>query len=595
MKRVLVLFCLVFLWCLTFISSEIIFYDEPEEVYNIGETISVNFSIENDFLISDFVETFLICDSEKFVVSKNYLEVEANIKKYFTPEFPAPINGECEFFASFAGQEEHTNKFKISDKILINYQLNDVSFLPGETLLIQGSVLEESGDSFTGVVRVLIKDVFEKSFDINNGNFSLNFTLPKDLAPEDYFLSVSAVEKNWKGEILNSGEKNTKIKILKKPTEIEIKAEDSLTPPRNFSFEVNLLDQSGGIIKNETLIIKILDPSNNLVFQEEIFSGENTSYFFQSNSSKGGWYIYSYYGSIFSVKPIYVMENKEIEFYVLDNDNKVIIENIGNVPYEGVASFDLQNNSFEDKILINLSLGVGEKIEHALDLEGVYNISFEGEEFNNVYLTGASILFKADLKPQSYFIAFGIIAFGFLIFISRKKIMILFKKIISRRKKPETLVSSHKESKGKQVSGNLKSSPKIIACIIFMEFDKPLSIKDVFVAHGFSLRKVGERTGYVLFYSSSEKNPEKKMFNFARELRNAARKKGMKVSIAINSTTFKGNEHIKKFALFNRKLVSFADNEILIPRKVYKKISKNPPKNLKTFNVLGKEIEVCVI
>ncbi len=586
MKKVFIILFLILLVA-PYAKSTILFYSEPDETYNIGEPIFVNFSIEKDFSISDFVETFLICGNEKFIVSKNYLEVKQDEKSYFPIEFPAPISGDCNFSVSFDDEEAHTNKFEISNNIDIDYQLNDISFFPGDEISINGNAEKENGGSFEGLITVSINDLFEKSFESSEGDFSFNFSLPNDIPSGNYNLEISAFEKNWKDDVLNSGEKSIKIKIIPKPTGIFIDSDESVSPPINFSFRVSLLDQSEKLIDNDTILLKIFDPVNNLEFEKNIVSGEYTNYFFGDNSSKGEWRINAYYGNIFVSKSIFVDANKAVEVSV--GNNKLLIKNSGNILYDGIVGFNISNGSFHEDVFVNVNIPVGETYEYDLNFVGIYNISFEGgESFSNVPLTGASIFTSTELTSSSYLIGFGIILFLLVFFFVRKSLLKILKKIFSKNK------SSH--SKSSKISRKLKSAnySKLQACMIFIKFDKLINLDDLFDSYGFSFKSVGDNIGYVLFYSSTKKNSEKKMFDFARALRRAAKHLETKVSIVINSTRFTGMSRVKDFASFNRELLSFSDGEILIPKNVFNKIDSSISPELKNFFLQGKDVEVYV-
>src|SRR3989339_639311 len=291
---------------------------------------------QNNFAMADYVEVSLGCSNQTFIVNKNYYEIGSNEKRYFFFEFPAPINGECVCNVKFGDEKETSNKFKISNEILINYNLNDKFFSSLDLVRINGSVIKENKQMFNGGILISIPGIIEKTVEVTNGSFYSEFLIPEKANPSKYNFSLSVEEKNILGKVINSGRKSEKIEVLSSPTSIQIISEELIVLPKNLTFQVNLINQVGNLIENETLVVKIFDINNNIVFEKEVKSSENLSYFFKSDSFKGGWKINSYYGKIFSSKPIYINENSEVLVLVIDN--KIKIQNIGNVPYNGIVS-----------------------------------------------------------------------------------------------------------------------------------------------------------------------------------------------------------------------------------------------------------------
>ncbi|MGD9276130.1 MAG: hypothetical protein PVJ67_03070 [Candidatus Pacearchaeota archaeon] len=583
MKRVLILFCLA-LFFISFASGQIIFYDEPEGLYSLGDSIFANFSID-DSGVADYVESYLMCGSNEFIVKKEYVLISSE-EEYFGISFPAPINGDCRLFAKFKGYEKSTNEFKISNKILIDYSYSFAE----DKISISGSAGKENGDFFEGEINIVIGS---KNFTTNafNGNFSDEFNF-ENIFPGDYDLVVSAED-----SFLNSGKEIKKIHIQPKPTSISIgfDGNSSFAPPKDFHFNVSLLDQSGNLISNESVLIKIFSPLNKeIVSQETILSGRESDYLFKNNATLGGWSINAYFGNIFSPLGLDVGANREVS--VIVEDDKIHIVNTGNIDYVGNVVFNLKNNNFSEDVSLNISIPL-EKHEivyglNELGFQGNYTLSFEGEEFS---ITGHSIFFTDELSPRSYVIGFLILGIFVLGFLFRKKLAYGLKYGFGKKNKNRESFPGKVKKKSEKVVSAKINSKRVNACMVFLEFSRFVEMDDLFEAYGFSFKPVGEGLGYVLFYSAPEKNPEKKMFNFARSAKRFANEKGAKVSFVINSMPFRGMDEVKDFASFNRKLLQFSDGEIFISKNVCKKIGISHPKNVKKFKVDSEEVEVCVL
>ncbi|HLD55639.1 MAG TPA: hypothetical protein VJB35_05250 [Candidatus Nanoarchaeia archaeon] len=601
MKRQLFLLSILVL-ILSFVpfgSAVIIFQNNFDNLYNVGDKMRVNFTIENNFALADYVEVSLGCNNQTFIVNKNYYEIGSNEKRYFFFEFPAPINGECVCNVKFGEEKEISSKFKISNEVLIKYNLNDKFFSPLDLIRINGSVIKENKQMFNGGILISIPGIIEKTVEVTNGSFYSEFLIPEKANPSKYNFSLSVEEKNILGKVINSGRKSEKIEVLSSPTSIQIISEELIVLPKNLTFQVNLINQVGNLIENETLVVKIFDINNNIVFEKEVKSSENLSYFFKSDSFKGGWKINSYYGKIFSSKPIYINENSEVLVLVIDN--KIKIQNIGNVPYNGIVSLKVQNGSSFLIVPINVdNLDIGETFIPKLDLYGYYNVSYGENNFSNAYLTGAAILFDSTFTIKSYIITFIflfiLISFYFVFknfnfvksFFVKSKEGDFIESNSIRIKKSSSIISEKKE-----ISNNsLKKT-----FVIFIKFDAYFNeISELSKKYSFNFKKMNDNLGYILFCSPPVDNPEMSMFHFGRDLMRFSNLKGHKVSIVLNGSLIEGKlSSLKKIALNSRKMVNFTEGKILVVDSIFNKLNIPSSRTNRQINIDGKDYSVFLI
>src|SRR3989339_699494 len=170
MKRQLFLLSILVL-ILSFVpfgSAVIIFQNNFDNLYNVGDKMRVNFTIENNFALADYVEVSLGCNNQTFIVNKNYYEIGSNEKRYFFFEFPAPINGECVCNVKFGEEKE---------------------------IRINGSVIKENKQMFNGGILISIPGIIEKTVEVTNGSFYSEFLIPEKANPSKYNFSLSVEEK----------------------------------------------------------------------------------------------------------------------------------------------------------------------------------------------------------------------------------------------------------------------------------------------------------------------------------------------------------------------------------------------------------------
>lgn len=597
---------LVFLF-IPLVSSNLVIKDTFDKLYNVGDLIEVNFSIVKDYDASGFVEVILDCDDE-FILKKDYISLEENVKKYIYLESPLALDGDCNVEISFLNDLEKSIEFKVSDRILIDYTLNDRFFLPFEKVIINGTVEKENGENYNGLLKVKILNLDEKSVEVNDGNFYFEYEIKLDSSPQEYVLEFIVEERNFQDKIINSGGERDKIEIRPKATYLEIKSIEEVIPPFEFEFEVVLLDQIRRKFENETIVIKLINPLGDIIFQKEILAGENISYNFTDNAMKGGWAIKSFYANLFSVKSIYVDENKKIDGYLLGN--VLYFENLGNVPYEGVIGFVLSNESFEDKIYLNISVPVGETVGEYLNYQGEYNLTLEGEDYGTVnltgsHLTGYSILGDFEITSRSYFVAGGVLIFLFLVwfFIFKKKVFRKLGKNESSKfiKEQDKYQKQIKEIQTKKliVQETLEENKPVLRknYMLFLESSLELeNFRGIIENYKFKLNLVEDKLGYVLFFDIKDMNSELKAYNLAKAIMRFSDMKEAKTSIVINRGMFENKlTLLKKFALLNRKLLVHSSGKILMTKKFFDFLKIGVVKEIKKVNVLDRDLEICLV
>jgi len=565
---------------ISFASAKILFNNGFEETYNFEEIITINFSIEKQTTCQGFIETFLDCEKE-VLVNKKYSQINADKRKYFILSFPASEVGECSVRVDFDKESESSSSFEISDEIIVNFGLNNKFFFPSEEIHINGTAIKKNGDKVDGVVNIFMEGIVNKSFDINNGKFLASFFVTKDALPKSYGIKLLVIEKNSLEEIINFGEKTKEVEILGKPSFIEIISKEDIKPYDNVSFTLNLLDQAENFIEGEEVIVKIFDPIQDIVFQDSVVSGNSFNYVFEDNALRGGWNVRGYYGSITVLKPLYIQENKKLKLTILNDTSGsyLLIENTGNIDYEGIVNIKLNNNSYEGEIPINLNLSIGKGKEVELDFEGTYNVSIFGsdleqEEFQNFYLTGASVLGDFDINSRSYFWIFLLII-----------LVVVFYFLIKKRKfikdKIPKLNFFKKISFKKQKS---KFKEKKVYCAFF-KFESPFELEKEVKTKPFVIRKINDRLYYTLFYSYKNKSLE--LLHLVNKLKKVLKNKNIDFSISLNLAISREKlSFLKEFVLITRKMTNFAKNKILVSEEVLNELNFDLKENFKKSRIL---------
>lgn len=578
MRRGVLGVILLFMVVMPVVSSTILIEDDFDNVYSVGDKAELEFSISSNSVVSDFVESYLKCDGDSELIDKRYIFLD-NEKKDFSLEFPLMSEGECQFEVEFRNEEDVSEEFRISDKIEIDYEINGKSFFPEEEILINGTARKANGKDFGGIVDLNIEGLTQKSVEVVDGDFSFSYFVKKDAKPKDYDLKLNIKEKNVDENVLNSGYVNQKITVKSKPTSILIEAVDYFQPPYNLSFKLKLLNQVGDLIKNETIIAKIRDYDNFLIYQDEVKSGVSEVLFFPGTTKRGSAYLSAYYGGINEEIPIYVEDYESVNVTVVPSENVLRFANDGNVLYEGSVDFDIEGPLGVETILINITLPVGEVFDYSLEYTGHYNITSEGEKFFNIPLTGYAIGSEGEMNWSSLivFVVFCLILiFGYIHVRQKRKEHFPLKEKVECS--PEMVSKIEKEVKTRQVYVKEEEEKKIeVKRDVYMLFVKSVKgvseYSGIVEKYGSRLHIVDDELGYVVFYGVEGMDSDHKLYKLAKNIKKFANVKEDKVSLVLNKGYFeKKISLLKKFALINKKLLLMFPHKVVVGDKLMERV-----------------------
>jgi len=613
MKRELVLLSIVFLISCTLplVSSTIVVEEDFDNVYNIGDTLELGFSIQRQSETGGYVNVFINCDDERKPVFTKYINIEAEEKKNFSYSFPASREGDCvvevELNKDLNGDiidKGSSKEFEISDEIDLSYNINNVVFSPGDKIEINGTAIKENREPLDGYVQGISGNLFNKTISVEDGEFSFSHVVEKERLPGNYSIKFHAYEKNSDEEIINKGRKETSIKIMPVPYSINIKSNKSVKPPAKIPIELEVFDQGNNTMANKSVLVKISNKQGDIVFEKTYKSGSSFNYSFASDAGQGFWHVRAYHGDIFSEESVYIAKNKQLEEMI--QGEKLIVRNAGNVHYTGIYDINLSNSTYNKTLHESIELDIGESktfdIGNELGKQGTFNVSAGGETFR-VSFTGAAV--SANIDPQSYVPALIILAVfigGFFIYKKRKTISGFVKKQAGKLKeeKPKDKPKDKKKSKEKkkkkqkqedelvpveeiyqekeseEKQGQEEERPRKNIHMTFFdisEVEDQVNLSRMAKKNGFSVKEMKEGVYFILHYSKDDKRTDEKLVELARQVRLKAKKMNKDVSVAINSGEFVNKaSFLKDFSLETRKMLGQVEKGILVSENVYKKM-----------------------
>ncbi len=438
---------LVFVILLTsIISAEIMINQQPIEIYNLGDSITIPVTIKTTNLASGLFQMDLLCDGQQVNFYKNGIKLSAGEEKdlesslILTEDMIKNLKGDCKVKAIFLGDYVLTNEFKISDLINIQLDTKKTDFNPEESMLIEGKAIKENMGEVNGFIELeLVSDDASKSITqlgtINKGFFSINILLPKNVKAGTYSLKLNAYEKDSEEHITNNGLFTGYTILIKQiPTNLEIIFENQeINPGENLKVKAVLHDQTGEKIGSNA-IISIKNSDSKILEQIEKPTDEFLEYPIAYNEPPAEWKVVAASNKLTAESIFKIKEKQDIKVTLINKT--LILTNIGNVPYNKTLLVKIGNTTIN---LDTKNLGVDKTEKYTLVApEGKYSIEVYdtnnenklkemvvlagGEEIGVFPATGYAVskgVIKLVRHPLAWFFIIGIL--GFIAFMTVKK------------------------------------------------------------------------------------------------------------------------------------------------------------------------------
>jgi hypothetical protein len=464
----LIISLVVLVSILSLVSAEIIITEQPQEVYNFGDLVSVPTTIK---AVTDLTGTFqmdLLCGGHQINFYKNGISLSAGEEKSFdasialVKDMVGELQGECKVKAILGEDYILTREFKISDFLTIVLDEDQKEFKPGENIIIRGSAMKENGEEVNGFLDVELvlagngsgENILQPGT-INNGFFSLEILAPADMKASSYLVKLKAYEKDSQGDITNNGFTDYNIAIHQVPNNLELIIENSeIEPGTNLVFKTVLHDQTGESMESESTIT-IKDNLNLVMEQTALVNGEFFEYPIKYNQVPAEWKVLAESNGLITESTFTILEKADVRVDIVNKT--VIITNIGNILYNKTILVKVE----EESLNVDVNLEIDESEKYILNApDGDYHIEViteEGSEVSKIAtLTGKAIgireaggEFSRAMKSPFIWI-FIIIILGAVAFFFFKKV----------RKKPFSLKNISFKKKGKVKKSEKSSNEK---------------------------------------------------------------------------------------------------------------------------------------
>ena len=462
-------------------SAEIIINNQPNEIYNLGDSFSIPVTIKTLTEVTDIFNMDLICEGQTINFYKNGVSLLAGQEKkidsslILAKNLIGSVKGNCKIKATLGEKYTLTNEFKISDQIILTQEIEQTELNPGESFLVKGNAVKENGKSADGFIKLEIilannSEPIDYLETINNGFFSINVTLPTDLAAKKYLLKLNAYEKNSKDEITNTGTANSNIQVKQVPTSLEIVFEEKeISPGKELSVKAILHDQTGENI-DSTVKITIKDNQTQIIKQEEKKTNEFLKIPMAYNEKPLTWTVTITSNDLETESSFIITEKKDINTTLINST--LTVTNVGNVFYNDSLTLEIGNETR----LINISLDVDETKEYELNApDGEYDVTIfeqgENKSTQRVFLTGKTIVIEEKNLKSKFIFSFAwlfiILILGFVAYMffkkNHKKTFFAYFPFLKKKEKKKTI----KDEIPLKKDSNLKTkNPAIVSLTI---------------------------------------------------------------------------------------------------------------------------------
>lgn len=398
-KAVITLLLGIFL--LSFVSSDIVISQQPEKLYNLGDTLNLPTKIVSPTEVKGTLTLNTLCNGIETEVYKADVELAAGDEQSLNPIIILDKSrigrstGDCTIKAVLGTEFVLTNSFEISDVINIELEEGQTEFEPEQDIIVEGYAVKQNGENVQGFVEIKLLAGGEQEIElldtVKNGYFFVNFSLPKETPAAEYLLNLRVYEKSLDGvNITNHGVSGYSIFITQVPTSLELVFEtQDVSPGTPLKVKAVLHDQTGEII-DSTAIISIKDENNKILEQIENPTSEDLEYEIKSDEPSEEWTVYAVSNQLTAEANFKIIEKASVSTQLLNKT--LIITNNGNILYNKTVTIKIGDEAVE--VPVNLKVGQSQKyILTAPDGEyQVEVITEEGSKITgNTILTGSAV------------------------------------------------------------------------------------------------------------------------------------------------------------------------------------------------------------
>ena len=377
------------LFLIFFLTIQSVFADiaikTDQHIYNLGNKIRVSTSLMEDKNFEGLFKLTLSCGNYELIYFLTPISLEANFRNAFSvPDLivtPSML-GNCTIIGSITTndnlliEEKESNRFGITNQLSIIPIKTKMIALPDDIINIVGIINEAFGNNILKASTKIMFDNNSYLVDALDGKFNLTLEIPKNIKSGEHDIVISAFDaKN------NVGESLTELDITPVPSYIRLDVtETKLLPGSTIEILAALYDQADDLI-NASLDLELTSPKAYNIFRKVVQSNERLSYEFSQYAEPGIYVLVSNYKNLLTQSLINITTIKEVK--VKYENETVLVENIGNTPFEDELTFILESGTKKFPINKKIKVEPGKIISIDLSKEvpqGIYDVGVAMKE-----------------------------------------------------------------------------------------------------------------------------------------------------------------------------------------------------------------------
>jgi len=356
-----------------------------QSIYNLGNKIRAFASVLQNNPFEGLFELTISCDNYKLQYFLTPISLEANFRTAVNvPELAATSSmfGNCVIAGNLVTndnlviEQKNSGNFGVTSQLAVLPVKSRITALPGDSILISGVVNEAFGNNVLKASAKIVLDNNSNSIEAVDGKFELNLELAKNIKSGKHTIDISAQDSRN-----NAGSSSIELDVTAVPTYVTLETSAAqLLPGSKIEITSSLYDQADDLI-NESLELSLDAPDNSNVFKKNAQSSEKISYEFSQYAAPGLYTLVSTYNNLVARTSINITSIREVK--IKYGNETVLIENIGNIPFEDELTFFLESELKKYPITKKINIEPGKVLDIDLSKEvplGVYDVLLQIKE-----------------------------------------------------------------------------------------------------------------------------------------------------------------------------------------------------------------------
>ena len=377
MKKIYLPFLIIFLIVPVVFADIAVQTDQP--VYNLGNMIKASASVLRDKNFDGLFKLSISCGGYKLSYFLTPISLEGNARTAVNvPDLQATSQmlGNCSIIGDLTTnenlliEEKESNWFRITNELKILPVNSRITSSPSDTIQIAAVVNEAFGNNVLKAPAKIELDNNTYSTEAVDGKFSYSIPLPRNIKSGKHLIKVTAADSRN-----NFGDAFFYLDITAIPSYIQTElSQNQIEPGTRAYITSSLYDQADDLI-NDSLGIELTSPKKNKVFTKIIQSNVKIDYEFSQFAEPGLYLLKSTYRNLVAESAINITTVRDVK--IKYENESVVVENTGNIPFDDDLTFFLQNELKKYAITKKISIDPGKILSIDLSKEvpfGVYNV-----------------------------------------------------------------------------------------------------------------------------------------------------------------------------------------------------------------------------